>query len=119
MSQGNLLNISRCENDLKLDVEFQLDTFDELDIDIEFELDSFNYWRHKHHESSEKCDMITGFTASPQLVRVSGVCEYLATTYLLEAAKPISLIRFRGLIVRVFSLIILIAMQASENNLRG
>lgn len=58
LSQGNLLNISRCENDLKLDVEFQLDTFDELDIDIEFELDSFNYWRHKHHESSEKCDMI-------------------------------------------------------------
>jgi len=27
-------------------------------IDIEFELDSFNYWRHKHHEAKEKCDMI-------------------------------------------------------------
>ncbi|HAT13975.1 MAG TPA: hypothetical protein DCS91_10755 [Microcoleaceae bacterium UBA11344] len=33
---------------------------DEIDIelDIEFELDSFNYWRHKHHEAKENCDMI-------------------------------------------------------------
>lgn len=37
-------------------------TFGEKDeckmIDIEFELNSFNYWRHKHHQSSENCDMI-------------------------------------------------------------
>ncbi len=37
-----------------------LSSVDNIDIklDIEFELESFNYWRHKHHEATEKCDMI-------------------------------------------------------------
>ena len=34
------------------------DTKGDIGLDIEFELESFNYWRHKHHEAPEKCDMI-------------------------------------------------------------
>ena len=29
-----------------------------IKLDIEFELESFNYWRHKHQEATENCDMI-------------------------------------------------------------
>jgi hypothetical protein len=37
-----------------------LGSVDNIDIklDIEFELHSVNYWKHKHHEATEKCDMI-------------------------------------------------------------
>ena len=36
----------------------ELDSLQNKELSIEFELDSFNYWRHKHHEATEKCDMI-------------------------------------------------------------
>jgi len=36
----------------------ELDSLQNKELSIEFELDSFNYWKHKHHEATEKCDMI-------------------------------------------------------------
>lgn len=70
-----------------IDLFGSVDNID-IKLDIEFELDSFNYWRHKHQDATENCDMIICWEIGKSFKEIN-MPPILSIKELLETGKVI------------------------------